>query len=181
MATRSEAVQQTSATQHIRLPRDSTSGALITIDDALRRIMEGAAFHVSDSNVIANTNSRTLLLTTPNTTARIYLSFGVGTNALVQYYLYENPTISNVGTDVTAYNRDRNSSAAPALTVKHTPTISNVGTELTGGYLISNNINSERIEDRLWVLKQNEEYLVRVTNNSGGNANITILLDWYEE
>ena len=181
MATRSEAVQQIpSATQHIRLPRDSTSGALITIDDALRRIMEGAAFHVSDSNVIANTNSRTLLLTTPNTTTRVHLAFKIGTNVLVQYFLYENPTISNVGTDVTAYNRDRNSATAATLTVKHTPTVSDAGTALSQGYLVTNNINSERVEDRLWVLKQNEEYLLRVTNNSGGNANITILVDWDE-
>lgn len=136
--------------QFIRMPKDATSGALITIDDALRRIMEGAAFHVSDSNVIANTNSRTLLLTTPNTTARIYLSFGVGTNVLVQYYLYENPTISNVGTSISQ------------------------------GSYVTNNINVERVENRLWILKANEEYLVRVTNNSGGNAYITILLDWYE-
>ena len=181
MATRSEAVQQIpSATQHIRLPRDSTSGALITIDDALRRIMEGAAFHVTDSNVIANTNSRTLLVTTPNTTARIYFSFHVGTNVLVQYYLYENPTISNVGTDVTVYNRDRNSTTAAAMTVKHTPTVSNVGTAISQGSYVTNNINVERVDNRLWILKANEEYLVRVTNNSGGNAQVTIVLDWDE-
>lgn len=181
MATRSEAVQQIpSATQHIRLPRDSTSGALITIDDALRRIMEGAAFHVSDSNIIANTNSRTLLVTTPNTTARIYFSFQVGTNVLVQYYLYENPTISNVGTDVPVYNRDRNSATTAALTVKHTPTVSAAGTALSQGSYVTNNINVERVDNRMWILKANEEYLVRVTNNSGGNARLTIVLDWYE-
>lgn len=167
--------------EHIRLPHDAISNAVVSIDNAIRHTLNSRAFHVSDKNVVANTNSRTLLLTTPNTTARVYLSFKIATNVLIQYFLYENPTISNVGTDVTAYNRDRNSSAAPALTVKHTPTVSNVGTELTGGYLVSNNINSERIEDRLWVLKQNEEYLIRATNNSGGNANITILVDWYEE
>lgn len=179
---RSEAVQQIpSASQHIRLPRDSTSGALITVDNALRLIFDGAAFHVSDVNIVPNTNSRTLLLTTPNTTKRVHIAFKIGTNVLVQYFLYENPTISNTGTAVTSYNRDRNSSSAATLTVKHTPTVSDVGTILSQGYLVTNNINNERVEDRLWVLKQNEEYLLRVTNNSGGNAYITILVDWYEE
>lgn len=167
-------------TQHIRLPRDETSGALLTLDNSIHQLLEGKAFHLSDANVVANTNSRTLLLTTPNTATRVYLGVKVATNVLVQYFIYENPTVSNVGTDLTSYNKDRNSAVAATLDVNHTPTVSSVGTVLTNGYLVTNNVNSESIEDRLWVLKQNEEYLVRVSNNSGGNAYITILLDWYE-
>jgi hypothetical protein len=169
-----------SSNQFIRLPKDETSGALLTLDNSIHQLLEGKAFHLSDANVVGNTNSRTLLLTTPNTSTRIHLGVKIATNVLVQYFIYENPTVSNVGTDMTSYNKDRHSAVAATLDVNHTPTVSSVGTVLTNGYLVSNNVNSERIEDRLWVLKQNEEYLVRVTNNSGGNAYITILLDWYE-
>ena len=169
-------------TQHIRLPRDATSGALHVIDNTISKILDGKTFHLSDANVVPNTNSRTLLLTTPNTTTRINLSFSINTNALVQYFLYENPTISNVGTDLTSsYNRDRNSSVVATLDVNHTPTVTSVGTALSQGYIVTNNNNTERSDTRMWVLKANEEYLVRATNNSGGNANVTILLDWYEE
>lgn len=173
--------QQTPVTpQFIRLPREAISGALLTIDESKRRIIDGEAFHVAYVGIVPNTNSATLLLTTPNTTKRIYLSFKVGTNALVEYFLYENPTVTNVGTDVTSYNRDRNSATAATLDVNHTPTVSSAGTEISHGYLVTNNINSERVDDKLWKLKANEEYLVRVTNNSGGNAYVTILLDWNE-
>ena len=169
-------------TQHIRMPRDATSGALHVIDNTISKILDGKSFHLSDANVVANTNSRTLLLTTPNTTTRVYLSFAINANNLVQYFLYENPTISNVGTDLTSsYNRDRNSSAVATLDVNHTPTVTSVGTALSQGYIFNNNNNVERSDIRMWKLKANEEYLVRVTNNSGGNVNVTILLDWHED
>ena len=168
-------------TQHIRLPRDATSGALHVMDNTIIKIMDGKSFHLDDVNVVPNTNSRTLLLTTPNTTTRIYLSFAVNTNVLLEYFLYENPTISNVGTDLTSYNKDRNSSATATLDVNYTPTVSSAGTVLSHGYIVTNNNNIERSDTRMWKLKANEEYLVRATNNSGGNANVTILLDWYEE
>jgi len=174
----------TPAQQHIRLPRDPTSGAILVLDSAATHVQDNAsyyaindkAFHVADANVIANTNSRTLLLTTPDTTKRIYLTYSVSSGNLVQYLFYENPTVSNVGTDVTNYNRDRNSATASVLDVNHTPTVSSVGTLISQGYLVTD----EHIENNIWILKQNEQYLFRVTNNSGDNASVTIMLDWYE-
>ena len=178
------------STQHIRLPIDSATGALLvldnssqnTVDNTTYNILQSKVFHVADAETVGNTNGRSLLLTTPNTAMRIHLSFKIGANGNVQYFFYEDPTISDVGTAVTPYNRDRNSAATATLTVKHTPAVTSVGTAISKGNLvISNNINSERIEDRMWILKQNEQYLLRVVNNSGASVYTTILVDWYEE
>jgi len=169
-------------TQHIRMPRDATTGALYVIDNTISKILDGKSFHLSDANVVASTNSRTLLLTTPNTTTRVYLSFAINTTGVVQYFLYENPTISNVGTDLTSsYNRDRNSGTVATLDVNHTPTVTSVGTALSQGYIGNNNNNIERSDIRMWKLKANEEYMIRVTNTTAGSINVTILLDWYED
>ena len=161
--------------QHIRLPRDSTSGALLTIDNSVHKILEGAAFGAYAANLVTSPNSQTLLLTTPNTSKRIYLSFKINTTALVQYFLYENPTISAAGTDIAIYNKDRNSASAATMTVKHTPTVTSVGTTLLTTEYISG-----IIESGLWILKQNEEYLLMATIVSAANAYITTLVDWIE-
>jgi len=121
------------------------------------------------------------LLTTPNTDKRIHLGFHIIAKGYIQYILYENPTISGAGTGITAYNKNRNSAATAAMTVAYSPGVTENGTIITQGYNYDNNVNSERIDDRMWILKANEEYLLRVITPDAGSIYITTLLDWYEE
>lgn len=165
--------------QHIRLPRDSTSGALITVANSTRRIFDGNMFTCTHIEIVANNNSATVHIVTP-ATPTVYLTGHIASIGLSRYFFYENPTTSNNGTELAEYNRDRNSSATPAVALYHTPTVSDTGTLIQSGYLGAKGAMGERMEDNEWILKPSEQYLLRLTNLSGTNNYYTITLDWYE-
>lgn len=174
--------QQTPVTaQFIRLPRESISGALIVMQNATRQLKQGNMFHASYTVDLGNAASADILLTTPNTAIRVNFFYQIGVETESHVYFYENPTISNVGTAVASYNRDRNSSATATMTVKHTPTVTDTGAVIPSqAHLGTKGSAAQHMEDDQWILKQNEEYLLRVTNATALANYTTILLDWYE-
>ena len=84
------------------------------------------------------------------------------------FYLYENPTVSDAGTAVTAYNRNRNSATVATTAITHTPTFSATGTvpvlemHLGSGKSVG---GSERGQEEI-ILKQNEQYLIKIASIS---------------
>lgn len=88
-----------------------------------------------------------------------------------QQFLYENPTVSDNGTEIelNCMNRDR-INIKPA-TMFHTPTITDVGDLLSQALVpggeggnAEGNISRQQTE---WILAPNSLYLVRVTNRAG--------------
>lgn len=104
---------------------------------------------------------------------------------LAQGYLYEGPTVSDEGTALTPWNRQRNSANAATVVVKHTPTVSGVGTALHNGEWqgstgvgVSRNQGGSRATQEI-DLKENTTYLFRITARAS-NVRASISLDWYE-
>lgn len=123
-------------------------------------------------SAVANNGTLELLVTTAATRAST-LRVRSQPNASVRLQLYEDPTASNDGTANAAVPVQRNSSATPLATVTHTPTTSSPGTLLM-----------ECIPDDEgpinWNLKPSEQYLVRLTNVSGGATNLSLILEIFE-
>ncbi len=123
-------------------------------------------------------------ITAPNTATRIHLIVFVSGDGGFLFEFYEDPSINAAGAALTEYNNERNSAnAATATTFEDTTTEApnNDGTLLDASYSggekkrVSGDIGS-RDE---WVLKQNEDYLVKVTADAD-NTKITVILKWYE-
>jgi len=128
---------------------------------------------------------------TPDTTDWIHLFFTVDNTAEATFEILEDPTITvDTGTDVIAYNHNRNSAnTSGILTIESTPeagkatlnpTITNDGTilcrELLGAGKVRGGVSRS---DNEWVLKQNFIYAVRLSGEiKDGRA--TLILAWYE-
>lgn len=167
------------------LPRDS-SDALVTIDFDHHEIHEGCHFtatvYDADVDIAAPKYVR---VTAPNTATRIHMILFVSGDGGFLFQFYENPTLLAAGAGVTAYNNDRNSGNAATATVFQDTTTqgpNNDGTLLDASYSggekkrVSGDIGS-RDE---WILKQDEDYLVKVTADAD-NTKITVIAKWYEE
>lgn len=98
--------------------------------------------------------------------------------------VFEGATFSNAGTSVTMTNHNRTSAKTFSGTVTHTPTLTGTGTQLNGTQLIpggdkhsvgvSGSFTSEII------LAKSTNYLVRLTNISGGAIKASAHIEGYQ-
>lgn len=105
------------------------------------------------------------------------------------FSLFENPTVTIGGTDLTPVNNNRASSRTAQTTVKADPTITVTGNSLLeaayvpdpgGGFFTSPGTTAGDVSEE-WVLNQNEDYLLRLTNNSGpGTIDGSLYMVFYE-
>lgn len=164
---------------------DRYAHAATMIAETHRMVHDGMFFHF-DRRVagIVNGASSDILLAVPagvfphlNTTLITTDTGGVDVK------FYEGTTTSADGTAVSTFNRNRNSTNTPSTVITHTPTVTGVGTLIHDALipapakdagLISAAVNEE------WVLKPSTKYLLRVTNNSGGNVEVVFDVAWYE-
>ena len=169
-------------------------GAIIAIPPEHHEIHCGDSYtshHVAD---LANGATIEYLITTPNWGNPVsgYDPFGnqkikvahfigeIQGEAETSIWLYEGPTVTNVGTGLSVVNRNRNSANVDFLTIAHSAAVSATGTELEhsqfgAGKLVGGSIN--RTDE--WILKNNTTYLVRVTNNTTSANYHTIRFQYY--
>ena len=97
---------------------------------------------------------------------------------------YEGATYSATGSAITPYNNNRNSITTAELLVYDSPTLTTDGTLLEPilipGTKQAGSLGSEGSNE--WNLKENEAYMIRITNNTAGagTSNYTINMFWYE-
>jgi len=97
---------------------------------------------------------------------------------------FENPTTTGDGTQLTAYNNNRNSANTPNTTFYYDPTVSADGTKIysipigSDGSPISAHGGSTSRE-REFILKQNEQYLMKFTALAD-NTTASIVFEFYE-
>jgi len=163
--------------------------ARTVMDHKHRMIHDGFAYHTTHRVAsLGNGASLEGLISVPagsfpHLTAMLF-TFSAGD---IDIETFEGTTTSADGTAVAVFNRNRNSSNTPAISVSHTPTITADGTQIhdrlvhptdfgvgTSEGIVSPNLGEE------WILKPSTKYLVRVTNNSGGAVKLTMEMLWYE-
>ena len=165
---------------------DQYSGALGVIEQEHMKIHKGEAFTVSERLTIPNVGgTHEFLAIVPALVFPHFRSFTVtsdgGPNDVD---FYEGSTISSPGTPVTPFNNNRNSSNIAELLVYDTPVLLTDGVSLEPilipGTKQAGSFGSEASNE--WILKQDETYMIRITNNTNGagTSNFTINMFWYE-
>lgn len=111
----------------------------------------------------------------------------VGTASLL---IYRSPTLTdpaNPGTALPIYNLNDSNPITPAFTAFHTPSLSDIGTLINPDYGIaaatvqSKNVGQLSPGEEI-VFKPNTDYLLRLTNISGGvSAASSLKIEGYEE
>lgn len=161
---------------------DGITRGLLAVDYVHHEIHEGDAFVAAYGQDVAGSGELNILLTTPDTAKYAHCVLQVVTESEAHVYLYENPTISAAGTAVPSYNRNRNSATVAGLTITHTPTVTATGAVIlleqhfgSGKGVGGNERGAEE-----WILKRNEQTLIRVTNMTASNNQIWVTINWYE-
>lgn len=168
------------------LEYDPETNALAIIPWEHHQVHAGEMFHVDYTwQDLADGGNAQIRFRTGTKDAHVGISGSVGGKCFA--YLYEDANIS-LGTELFIWNMDRNSAHRPDARAYHTPTVTNVGTKaLVNGIVIPGGsgpavarIGASTRTDAEWELKPNTEYLLRITNDSGGAIDVSMLIEFYE-
>lgn len=165
---------------------DQFTGAVGVIEQEHLQIHNGQGFTVSERIIIPNVGgTHEFLAVVPVDVFPHFRSFTVtsdgGPNDVD---FYEGATFSAPGTPIDPFNNNRNSINEAGMIVYNEPTITADGTLLEPilipGTKQSGSFGSEASNE--WILKQDETYMIRITNNTvgAGDSNFTINLFFYE-
>ncbi len=172
----------------VKLPSDSVTGNLVTIDAVHSRVHKGetfiASYRTADGAPAAD-NADIEILLQVGAALTPHFVFENAAAGEAELELFEGPTVNAAGTPVTAYNMDRQAIQTATMTVTHTPTLGGDGTRilhkaLPGGTHPRQSGSTTR-EGTEWNLKRDTDYLIRLINRSGANSTLGITLQWYEE
>ena len=167
----------------IQQAADSVSYAFNTIDYAHHEIHGGSSYAAGTVTDLASGGTVHLMITTPDTTKWCHLLGGVVVESESTINWYENPTSPSGGGTITPVNRNRNSSTTAGASVVGTVGVlsGTAGSLLFGGAVGSG--RGEGGEVRAtgeWILKQNEDYILEVVNESTGASWTSVHFNWYE-
>ena len=130
-----------------------------------------------------------LQITTPNKTSWAHMTFNISCEAETDWEIYENVSIVTPGlTTYTPINNNRNSTNTSGLTIKGSVNSSEANAEadtdtsgattLARGIIGAGKDGGVSARNREFILKQNEDYSLRISATAAGYKNI--MLAWYE-
>ena len=117
---------------------------------------------------LSNTQTIKVLVKTPSTTGRKILAL-IRAQALLgsTLHIYEAPTVTDDGTELIIYNKNRGGNKTAVTKIYHTPTATG-GTLLKTLLLGDNNVIGDDKMDEL-LLAKNTDYLIVLTSNNAAN------------
>ena len=165
---------------------DPFSGALGVIEQEHLQIHKGNLYTLGVRTTLANGGGAAVFLGI--VPAGVFPHFRnitvTSTGGPLDVDLYEAPTVAANGTPLTALNNNRNSANTHGMLLYGNPTITDDGLllepVLIPGGKQTGSLGTDASNE--WVLKQDTEYFIRVTNNTagGGTSEFTINTFWYE-
>lgn len=173
-----------------QMSQDRFTGHAIQMNDDHANVHLGIAYSAWSYGSIANDGYVQLELTTPSASdAFVHLKkIELWAEELPWIFeILEAPTVTTGVTEFTPQNRLRSSDRAAMTTVKTNPTNVSGGTEVEG-YMFgggsgvgSTSSGSNRDTALEIVLKPDTTYVIRAQNTSGGAANASLWIYFYEE
>jgi len=164
----------------ITAPLDSDGEAMLVLDHAYEEIHEGKSFVHTGYQAMGNGVDYLIHLTAPDTTKRIHLELFVRASLETNVSIYEAPTGVTGGSDKTPVNRNRNSATAATLAITEGVSLSTNGDLLSAEHFGANKVGGETGERKEWILKQGEEYIIKISSEAVSN-DVSWLIDCYEE
>jgi hypothetical protein len=167
-------------------------GAIIAIPPEHHEIHCGDSYESSYTGVLGNGASVTFSIVVPNegldeshpgddqTKKQYHAKLTINTEAESLISEYEGATLSNNGTPITIFNRNRNSTNVDFLGFNITPTVTNTGTlirQIRLGSAKTEGGMTGRTNE--WILKDNTKYLVTILNATTSDNYYNIELDYY--
>jgi len=164
---------------------DRVDGATSVIEVEHHEVHEGNFYTVADNDTDVDILvPKYWHLIAPNTTTRIHLKFAGNADTSGLWEFYENPTTTNDGTGLNELNNDRNSTNTSTLQTFRDPVVGADGTLIwnmrQGATAPPTKSSGTARNGAEWILKQNEQYLIKYTPDSD-NAEATIAIEYYEE
>ena len=164
---------------------DENTWGLTTIDYEHHEIHEGDSYITSDVNDVASGGWMSYLIKTPNSTKWAHCLVSIQSEGESEFRICENPTVTANGTAMSLINRDRNSSNTATTAVYKIPSCTASGDTVIidhwGGTakagVAQSGLSRARGE---FILKQNEDYLVYISNQAGGANQTAIHVELYE-
>lgn len=161
---------------------DSTTNAIITIDEPHAQIHDGDTYRYSDSVTLNNGSSQDYLLTTP-ASPTIHFTLQADGTAITSFFMYE-ATDKTGTTGQTIYNANRTSANASSMTIKKGTSGGTTDGTLIAQYASGaaqgqskNPSNVDHSEE--WLLKASTKYIFRITSGTAGNL-CNVMMSWYE-
>jgi len=160
---------------------DRVTNTLQTIEYEHHEIHSGSSYVFTVAGDIANNDYAHLLVVTPNTPKWGHIIFEAEVETEMKLNVCEGVSISDSGTSLSSYNRNRNSTNEPAILVYTNPTITDSGTCIVTAQVGSGKKigGSARSTGEL-ILKENTIYDFKVRNESGGAGFASQQFNWYE-
>ena len=163
---------------------DPYTHAVTVIDENHRMIHDGFFYEVQQSDAaLGNGGDIEILFDVPADSFPHLQEIELSTDAgPIGFDFFEGTTTSAQGTAFGIVNKNRNSSNVAATVVTLAPTITDDGTQLKTSQIPSASVAElfSQSKGGEWVLKPSTQYLVRITNSSGGTASINITINFYE-
>ena len=165
------------------LPLDRSGEAVPTIVKEHFKIHEGSGFTSSFSFSVGNGEDYYILLANPAGNYPHIRKYTITSDgAPVDIRLFEEPTVSDAGSVADGVNNNRNSPITPSLVVTKDATITDDGDvvevdAIVGAKHSGGNAKGIIVE---WILDPSKSWVIKVTNNSGGSADMTFNMFWYE-
>lgn len=158
----------------------------VIVDLAHHEVHEGSHFVVThktaDGADLPNDGVLEVLLTTG--AKDVHAVFEAVVEGDFELDIFENPTVTDDGTALAEVNLNRNSSKVATVVATHTPTTSADGDNLYSKWLLGGvgffADTALARTDTEFNLKQNEQYLFRLTNRSGSGSPCSWVVQWYE-
>ena len=158
--------------------KETISGGFKSIDIPHARIHLSQHYTASDAATV-NATTKNYLVITPDTTTRCHFTYSIEGDGKATIVFNETGTVSANGTQITAYNNDRNSANAATLLVYKDPTVTGAGTTIENDLLGSGKkTGGENRNEEEFILKQNTKYLLRLTTTA--NVDVVVDFHWYE-
>jgi hypothetical protein len=173
-------------------PTDPISDIPVVMFFDHHQVHEGESFRWSFYNASLGNNAiKDIQITVPNITlsaGQTYIQkcphfrFEVVQSNTGIVKLYEAPTISVQGTQITPINLERNGTYTSKLIIKEDPTNTALGNLIWQGINTANKNAASELNDATneFILKNNTTYLLRVQSLTASNA-ILIRMLWYED
>lgn len=166
------------------LELDSVEPTMPVIEFEHHMVHEGISYTCDDYDDDVDTGAAKYWhIRTPDSAARIHIKITLISSLPGLAEFFENPTTTNDGVQLTVFNNDRNSGNTTTASIYRDPVATLDGTRIAVDHLGTNNpktrFGGASREQAEWILKQNEQYLVKFTTEQD-NAHLAIQMEFYE-
>lgn len=172
-------------TQAQMLSDDIFLGSPVVINSEHHEIHCGDSYELTYTEDLGNGDVAELAITVPDEPGagqaqKLYhLLSAVDSEAEATVEIYEGSTFTG-GTSITPVNRNRNSSLVDFLTVVHSPSVTTDGTKIYGKRIGSGrSTGGSAGRSKEFVLRNNETYLLRITNEVTTDNYVNAEIDYY--